>query len=67
MNDALNRAVEHVSDCMGDIMRVFKKDSGGKITVIVRFPRGEEDFMLTSDTIAEIRKLLDRREAADQQ
>lgn len=59
----LNRAIEHVSACMDEIMRAFKADAGGKITVIVRFPVETQDFMLTSDTIPEIRKLLDRREA----
>jgi hypothetical protein len=61
-DDKLARAQEHVAACMDDILRAFKP--GVKITVLVRVP-GEptRDFLMTSDTIPELRGMLDRREA----
>lgn len=61
-DEKLARASEHVAACMDDILRAFKP--GVKITVLVRAPdHPTRDFMMTSDTIPEIRALLDRREA----
>lgn len=63
MADAkLARAQEHVAACMDDILTAFKP--GVKITVMIRNPsEPQRDFMMTSDTIPELRAMLDRREA----
>ncbi len=54
---------EDVAGYMDDITAMFK--GGVKITVIVRTPDfPDADFMMTSDEIPELRKLLDRRERA---
>lgn len=57
-------AVDRVSSLMDRILDVFLP--GSKITVMVRRP-GEptQDFMLTSDTLPEIRALLERRAEAE--
>lgn len=57
----LSEVQAEVAAHMDDIVSLFKP--GVKITVMVRTPGfGERDFMLTDDTIAELRAMLDRRE-----
>lgn len=55
---------EYIAPRLDQIGAVFL-DPDAKVTLIVRTPTAPEgELMVTSDEIAEIRKVLDRREAA---
>lgn len=59
----LHLVQDDVAHHMDSILKNFK--DGAKITVIVRIPwDAEADFMMTNDTIDEIREVLARREKA---
>lgn len=60
-NPKVRHVAEQVSDHMEQIVALFKP--GVKIAVMVRTPGfPDRDFMLTDDTIPELRAMLDRRE-----
>lgn len=49
---------------MGEIVKLFKP--GVKIALIVRRPdHPDQDFMMTDDTLDEIKSLIERRAAGD--
>jgi hypothetical protein len=61
----LQETAEQVQDHLEEIVRMF--EPGVKITVLVRTPdHPTRDFMMTDDTIRELRSMLDRREPAHQ-
>lgn len=64
MSEKLEFVTNYVSIRMNEILRHFV--SGAKITVIVRLPGNDEaDFLLTSDELVEVGRVVDRRAAAD--
>lgn len=63
MTDSLRQVAATVSGHMEETVACFKP--GVKIAVLVRTPGyPDRDFLLTDDTIPELRAMLDRREAA---
>lgn len=59
----VKRAQAFVADCMDDILSQFRP--GAKITVLIRRPGDpDQDFCMTSDDLAEVAAMIQRRKDA---